>query len=102
MFDDAIFARRIHALENQQHRPPAVGVEALLQFLKADDAVGENRLYALDVGRETEPLGRIMVGKLEMAGLVDAALFDDLGEFHLCLRCVDGRLIVAKRAQGTP
>ena len=101
MLDDAVLARRIHALEHQQHRPLAVGVEALLQFLKPDSAVGENRLHVLDVGRKTEPFGRIVVGKLEMPGLVDTALFDDLGELHLCLRCVDDRLIVAKRVQGT-
>src|SRR5262249_28905251 len=95
MLDDAVFAGRVHALEHDQHRPAAMGVEALLHILQARDAVGENRPHPFDVGRETKAFGRIEVGKLELVRLVDPAMFDDLGELHRqCLRLLMLKLFV--------
>src|SRR5262249_29352818 len=95
MLDDVVFAGRVHALEHDQHRPAAMGVEALLHILQARDAVGENRPHPFDVGRETKAFGRIEVGKLELVRLVDPAMFDDLGELHRqCLRLLMLKLFV--------
>ena len=59
MLDDAILAGGIHALEHDQHRPSAMGVQALLHVLEPRDAVGKDRADFFDVGRETETFRRI-------------------------------------------
>ena len=82
VFDDAVLAGGIHALEHQQHRPLAVGEQPLLPIGKLGDAFGEDRPHLLDIGRETESLGRVVIGELEMCRPVDPALLDDLGEIH--------------------
>ena len=82
MLDDAVFAGGIHALEHDQHRPSAMGVQTLLHVSEPRDAIGKDRAHFLDVGRKAETFRRIEIGKLELVRLVDPAPFDDLGEFH--------------------
>ena len=82
MLDDAVLAGRVHALQHDQNRPAAIGVKPLLQFLKPRDALFENRLHILDIGRQAEALGRIVIGELEMPRFVDAALFDNFRKVH--------------------
>ena len=85
VLDDAVLAGRIHALKHDEHGPTTVGVKALLQLLKPRDRIRENRLHVVHVGRKTEAFGRIMIGEPEMLRLVDPAVLDDLGKFHLGL-----------------
>ena len=92
VLDDAVLARRVHALEHQQHCPLAAGVKALLQFGELGDAVGEYRLDVLECGRQAEALGGIVIGELEMPRVIDPAPLDDLGEFHLSLAAMRGAL----------
>ena len=86
MLDDAVLAGGVHALKHQQHGPLALGIEPLLQLGGAGDAMGQDRLYIPDVGRETERLGGIVIVKLEVLRIIDPALLDDLfgdlGDVH--------------------
>src|ERR1700688_5023937 len=82
MLDDTVLAGGVHALEHDQHRPFAVGEQALLHFGELGDTVVEDSPYVLDIGREAEGLGRIESGELEMIRSVDPALLDDLSEIH--------------------
>ena len=99
VLDDAVLAGGVHALEHHQHAPLAAGVEALLQIRDPGNAVGENRLDVLDVGREAEALGRIMIGDPEVFRVIDPASLEDGGELHrgltdmgdlLCAICTPG------------
>ena len=89
VLDHAVLSRRIHALKHDQHGPSAMGIKTLLQFGDAGDPVGKDRLHVVDVGREPEALGGTVIGKLEVAGVIDPAPPDDLlgdlfdlGGFH--------------------
>ena len=70
MLDDAVLAGGIHPLEHDQHRPAAVGIEALLQLGETLDVVREHCLGIALV----EPAGvrGIERSEAETVGIVDA------------------------------
>jgi hypothetical protein len=85
VLDDTVLANRIHALEHQQHTPLAVGVETLLQLAKPGDALRQNWPYVLDVGREAEGLGWVMIGQPATSRFIDPASSENSGQLHRCL-----------------
>jgi hypothetical protein len=86
VFDDAVLARCIHALQHDQHRPLALGVQHLLPLGKPREALGEHRLHAVLVDGKAEILGRIVIGEPEAFRLVDPAPLNDFWQLHLRLR----------------
>ena len=86
MLDDAVLARGIHALQHDQHRPLALGVQHLLPLGEPREALGEHRLHAVFVDGKAEILSRIVIGEPEAFRLVDPATLDDFWQLHLRLR----------------
>jgi len=63
----------------------AVGVEALLKFLKPGNNGPEDWFHVVDVGRKAEALGRIVRGESEMPRLIDPAMFENFRKLHFRL-----------------
>ena len=77
VLDDAVLARGIHALQHDQHRPLALGVQHLLLFREPREALGEHRFHAVLVDGKAEILCRVVIAEPEMFRLVDPATLDE-------------------------
>ena len=82
MLDDAILAGGIHALQHDQHGPLFAGIQTLLHLFEPVDALREERLRLLAIGREVERRRRIVIGEPEPLRLVDPAGFYDFRKLH--------------------
>ena len=101
VLDDAVLAGGIHALQHHEHGPAAVRVKPLLHVGEPADAVGEDRLHLIDIGREAECLRGIVIGEPEMPRLVDPAGFENFCKLHRRL-AGRARFIAARPFQDTP
>ena len=70
MLDDAVFARRIEALQDSKKGPAAFGVEPLLQFRQPLDARFEKLFGVLLLDVEAAGVAGVDVGQLEVLAFV--------------------------------
>ena len=82
VLDRAVLARRVHRLEDQQHRPAVLGVELLLQLGEALHAELQQRLGLLFVDVEPGGVAGIVVGEMEAFAFAYPVTVDDFGGVH--------------------
>ena len=70
------------ALQHDQHRPPVLRVQPLLQVAQAVDVLGHHRLGAALVEVEPRGIGRIEFGEPETVGIVDPEAFEGFFNLH--------------------
>ena len=80
VLDDAAFARRVHALQDHQHRPFVLRVKPLLQIGEMLGAIGEHLPGLVLVEAEAAGIRRIDGRELECLRPVDAERPDELAE----------------------
>ena len=90
MLDRAVLAGRVHALEDDQHRPAVLGVELLLHDPQTLDVVAKHRLGVVLVDVEALGIGGIVILQAEMLGIIDAKTFCNFGGLHGDLEGANG------------
>src|SRR4029079_15850211 len=91
VLDDTVLARRVHRLENQQHRPAILRVEPLLQLGQALDPFLQEVLGLLLLDIEVVGIAGIPILEMAFVGIVHTIEFGELGEAHaMSLRSIIG------------
>src|ERR1700722_14528476 len=81
VLDGAVFPRRIHTLQNQQNRPAILGIEFLLQFLKARDAALQY-FFRVIFRFQPERFSRIEIFHPESRSVLNPKWADKLASIH--------------------